>query len=324
MTDTALDDPYTELRHARTARRAARARAVACGLGVLLAGYLAVVFATGGPTLLSVLLTGLYLGLTAGHGYRVETRYRAEKRLYHHHPWRPADAAVVRTSATGDTCLIEVTLDRRPSWLRVTHTGRDLRAVVHRTGRIWLCGPDRRGRAIVAVDGLSAGVLALACPGPPERIELARGRATRLVPLGLGLVWLGLFGWWLATLAMRGSALGWIAGAVPLALLVWRAVLLRRRVTARRPPAAPVRGWTAAPVELDTWTPEGATAGPARGTLRLPGGVRVPVELPAASVDLVASIQAGGKLWLAAPPAPGRTLTAGVPGYRLRTTARIG
>jgi hypothetical protein len=61
-----------------------------------------------------------------------------------------------------------------------------------------------------------------------------------------------------------------------------------------------------------------------RGTGTLPNGTTVPVQVPDTQMDMVASISATGKLWVADPPTPSSKSITGLPGSPARSHVWFG
>jgi hypothetical protein len=214
--------------------------------------------------------------------------------------------------------------------------------------RIWMLGPDPRGRVFLVLRGSvtgwmgrirpepAAGSTALAgrnrqpvAPKHDEVLSACMRRTWRRLVIGSAVL-LVLFGsllWIYVANPVGGDAPapgvvgGMVGGAVALAVLIVRvAVLTFGMARAVRAP-----NWTELSIVLD----EGirTTASPLAGTsgrTLLPDGREVAVKLQKVNINLLANVRDTGRLWVLGSPEAGRSAKIGLPGYPLLGTAKLG
>ncbi|HEX3786886.1 MAG TPA: hypothetical protein VHW44_03425 [Pseudonocardiaceae bacterium] len=269
------------------------------------------------------------------------TRAVAES-VYPRYPWH----AVAATMVSDRPFVAAVQLGPDRVHLSLRRAQPVTRQVVLRSGRLWLCGPDERGRVMARVDGLSFGVPARILDQPPADATppvlteptgprpldepMLAGLLRRQLRLGL-VRYLGpAIVLALGVASVVVSPVYAAVGPIFLVLAVVYAVLAGLAVTrfqgilrqsSRLLADAP--GWTPVLARLDSWQAAGRVIGPARGQVWLPDGSTATVSVPRAGIDLVANIQASGTLWVAGPPTRGSTMAVGLPGYPLLGLATI-
>jgi len=245
-------------------------------------------------------------------------------RLLRAQTWRPIPAKVARVGKrwwNSDVRLDDGTV------LRVTRLSAAHHALIARTGRVWVVGPDESGWASLRVDGSRIAF-------PARRIRRAAGSepavagdvtvlaAAYLRTRSLGVVW--AFGWVVAITA-AWIALGGTWGALgALTVAVVGIFAARDKLLDRRLPAF-VAGaeWTPFEVTLKPWGPGQGGHSDAAGRVWFDDGQSSPLRLPNASLDLLASAHEAGTLWFSELPEPGKTLAVGFPGYPLLAVAKI-
>jgi hypothetical protein len=268
-----------------------------------------------------------------------EPQRRRGKALFQRYAWRGVPATLIADKP----CLVRIVLDEQELTLRLRRMNWMSKQRLLRTGTLWICGPDERGRALVRGAGSAGEALAdvttkapkgvppiLVHPsGPrpaddPALIWYERGYRRGLLIVMAILVLLGGVG---AGLLSRSSdenltrnLIAALAPVVTVFILVTYSAIVRYRQFRR---FAAATHWQAVPVSLDTWT--GSNLGVRTGTGRiiLPGGWRCYVEFPRLPLDLAANLRTTGVLWLAGDAAPGQTVPIGLPGYPLRGVVKI-
>lgn len=338
----AIDDPDTAL------LQQIRTRFLRGRLGSLLLTAAMIALAVVNRDLVSSACAGLMVLLvlptTVYLLWLYEPQRRRGKVLLNRYSWRGARATLVAARP----CLVRVVLDDdRELTLRLQRLNWVGRQRLLRTGALWICGPDERGRALVRGAGSVGEVVAdiadltdaapkgvppvLVHPsGPrpaddPALIWYERGyRRGLLIVVAI----LMLLGGVVAGVqsrsdddALNQSLIGALVPiGIALGLLGYGAIA--RYVRVRRFAAA--THWQAVPVSLDTWEAQRAL-GVRTGTGRiiLPGGWRCYVEFPRLPLDLAANLRATGVLWLAGDATPGQTVPIGLPGFPLRGIVKI-
>ena len=336
----AIDEPYTQLWFDLVIRSNNRIRNIAAGCGVLALLFLGLAYAAPDDFDTTMAAGLIPAAVLIGGAWLYNSRWRRiAGAVYPKLPWRAAEAKVLRASP----CLIEAKAENGdPVYLRVPRARLVFRQIVARSGRVWLCGPDERGRVMVRVDGISAGVVAKVRKSPPRSttpvtpVEPATARPidepvlawlvrrqNRAFVISVVLsILLAVTG--AIVLAQTGGGNGF--GLIPLIYgLAMLALLVSGRRRVRQAPdlVARVSGWTPVPVRLDAWAANGRVIGPARGAIWLPDGSAVLLSVPRASIDLVANVQASHTLWIAGEPARDSVVAVGVPGYPILGLARL-
>jgi hypothetical protein len=334
----AIDDPDTAL------LQQIRTRFLNGRLGSLVLTAVMVAFAVLNRQLVSTVCAGLVVILvlpaTVYTLWLYEPQRRRGKALLSRYGWRGARATLVGNKPP----TVRIVLDDRELTLRLRRLNWGAKQRLLRTGTLWICGPDERGRSLVRGAGSVGETVAevtnaapkgvppvLAQPsGPrpaddPALIWYERGYRRGLLIVVAVLVLLGGIG---AGLLSRSDddvlTRNLIGSLVPigiaLSLVTYSAIA--RYGQFRRFAAATY--WQAVPVSLDTWVAE-RSLGVRTGTGRiiLPGGWRCYVEFPRLPLDLAANLRATGVLWLAGDAAPGQTVPIGLPGFALRGVVKI-
>jgi hypothetical protein len=351
-TGAAIDDEWTAIRDRKSTTGFAARTATLLVLGAMALGLLLLAALRRGPLAAQLDLTmGLLIGVWVvqfGASWRHRLRaWRTRRSVLRRYPWRETPARLVRGNPRHPSPLV---VDAAGVLLRFAGMQWWGQLVIMRTGRIWLCGPDHRGRALVRLDGslahatvrvvdrLPAGAtsptgLAAHGPRPTDEPQLAGNRRhyARRIPPGLGLP-LSQFaiGVVLAGVAVQARASSLVALGAFLALSQVRTLTRRVWSFCRSRPTmrlmARADRWTPLPGRVRTrgWRWRFAESGAARGELWLPDGSCVPIRLPWVSDDVVADIQASGTMYLAGEPTPGGRTVVGVPGYGYFSLVRIG
>lgn len=336
----AIDDPYTRIWFdylVRAGRRNITSAAVLLVVGVVFlvpTAYQPTFYDQVMLWLLGFLFLFTVVVAVINNGVR-----RLSESAFRRYPWHAVAATVVGARP----CVLAVHLgpSDEPVYVRVPRARIGLYQVALRSGRVWLCGPDERGRVMVRVDGLSLG-------GPGKVIERPKADMTppaRLEATGARPADEPLLAWALrrrarAQIRMVGSlAVLLVAGVVVLVVgfsqsdtsaltfgvfsviyVVLMVALVLRGQRSNGPVLKLIRAaesWTPLVVRMDSWEPQQRVFGPARGEVWLPDGSSAPVVLPRAGVDLIANIQASRTLWVAGQPRRGAVMAVGVPGYPL-------
>jgi hypothetical protein len=265
------------------------------------------------------------------------------------HGWRPVTAKVVRggPDRTQGACVLLAAVGDQPAHLRAPALLWPVQRVVLATGRIWLCGPDARGRAMLRADGLCGGPIpatvvrrlpagqAPAVPGwtgcrpaddpqvgwlvgvGRQRLRLLRSVVVLLVVVGGAALIPG------DPLAEPMVGVVLLLASVGLAGVLVAASRRQRLLAAL---AGAATAWTPLPARLVSWTPRRGMSGPADAVLSTVGAepAELSVRLPAASATLVANLAASGTLWLLGDPLPGGPVAVGLPGYPVLELAELG
>lgn len=337
----AYDDPNTALLHEV---RGALLRRSLFGLLplVVLGGFLLLSIVR--HEIAGILFAGILLALLlVSQAYALWLhlpQLRRGKALLFQFAWRPAPATLL----SDKPCLARITLDQRQLTLRLRRLNWTGRQALLRTGGLWICGPDARGRALVRVagsvgqgiaevtDATPTGVPPVLVhpsgprPGDDPGLSYARRLFNRTM-LVLVVIFALLDGLVAGFLSKAGFAdadpglAGWlIVQTLLLVLMCWSWFTGMRQF--RRYANAPY--WQPVPVSLDTW--DAATNVAVRtgtGRIILPNGWRGYVEFPRLPLDLAANLRATGVLWLAGDAAPGQTVPIGLPGFPLRGVVKI-
>lgn len=241
-------------------------------------------------------------------------------------PWRPVTARVVRAGRPTFTSVVECDGD---TLLRVSNLTAAHHALIARTARVWVVGPDDKGWASVRVDGshvvfparqVSASRRTSAVEaGDVTALTAARMRVRSSFFLRCSLavvLWL---------IAMGVSGAPWLSmvgiTAVPVYLLVrqGQAAFIDRRL----PMLVADADWRELPVSMNPWFWREDGTSTAEGIVRLPDGRTLAARMPNATVDLLGTIYERGTVWFSAVPESGKTVAVGFPGYPLLAVATI-
>ncbi|MDQ0379840.1 hypothetical protein [Amycolatopsis thermophila] len=315
----ALDCDSTGLHFTRLAQRGAVSRRWLVRAGFLLVAQLFVTPWPEGPLTAAAGLT-LGLGWTGARWWRYGRWARAVEPLLRC-SWRevPATLHGRRVRAGGDVFA-----------LRGVPT--EVRAVVARTGRVWLAGPGERGFAAVRIAGSGA-------PWPAVR-RVRAGARTPARPIDHVRRYRRAWRWWSIAVAGLVAALAavivatvrnpaWTAADVVGAILLHLLVLvplgkaLARQADARWILRWHQRPWTrlhAAVAECD-WT--GRRRAPVHGWAVLPGGEPAVFRIDDCPLDLYTDIFFRRSLWLRGEPGEGE-FVVGMPDFPVLTRASIG
>ncbi|MBP2475643.1 hypothetical protein JOF53_004515 [Crossiella equi] len=332
----AARDPHTAAAVAQLQQVIYLLPVVTAGLLVLVyLGWLSLVTGLVGAAVLLALF-GLYL-----------PRLLATRKLVSAHTWRPVAATVLGSGG------LKFTADADGRTFAITEVlGRFGHRVVARTGRLWLLGPLPSGHVLVRVDGVTAalpgksvatpsrlGPVAQDAPGPAGTAAedgLVRAWARQCVRQARLRIWVGPLVYvllapplltfvvppWQDVRALVIFLFGLVVGLV--FALVRTGVLHRRFAHYVRLPELLAAGpWQQALVTIGPWQGKGLGLGDADGMLHVPTA-NVPVHLPQAGRDLVANIQATGRVWFVGELRPGAVLALGYPGFPVLGVAVCG
>ena len=340
----AIDDPNTALLEQIRLRSLRRGYVPALALVIL--GGAAYLDATAhdlpGLVYLGILIALVLTSAVLNWWTHLPQRRRG-KLLLGRYGWRPVPARILADRP----CLVRVALEGAEPVLRVRRLNWIGKQVVLRTGELWICGPDERGRALVRVAGsVGQGIADVtdARPGgappvpvhpggprPGEDPGLIRSQryyhramvitvAIMVLLIGIGVGFLSQYG--VADVgALDPVLVGWLfLGPVLLVLILWG--YARTSKSMRRAAQAPY--WQPVQVSLDTWDePAFAAVRTGTGRVILPGGWRAYADFPRLSLDLAANLRATGVLWMIGDPVPGTLVPIGLPGYPLRGYVKI-
>ncbi|WP_156756366.1 hypothetical protein [Actinokineospora pegani] len=252
-------------------------------------------------------------------------------------PWRSLPARVLRARSRHWASVVEVTEDGVATAVRVTALTRAHQAVIARTGRVWVVGPDKAGWAAVRVDGAHEALPARALNRVPASasadaggggdVALATARDQRAdVLFAVALVLAGYVFVVLAMFTLDGqvgkamlAAVGGLTGVV----LCLAPVLWHTRRNVRLPQLVAGAEWTRVEVGLAPWKARADGTARVVATVRLAGGGTRTLRLASASVELLGTIWDTGEAWLSAEPVPGVLLAVGHPGYPPVSVARV-
>jgi hypothetical protein len=298
VTAPALEDDFTAQLFAVTVRRA---RVVALYWAVFLVWAAALCL---GFAAVALPASQLFLPLILAGFWRVDTRIEPSamewrpipRQLLAEQPWRETPALVLNARGT-------VLVLPEGEYVRVRGLPQAVREVVVRTRRVWLVGPDTRGRLVVRVDGLYM-------PWPARRI--APQRATAALPTGesIAAMWVRFHRAPVrAVFALMGVATLFRVVATAIPPWQWWDVLITVayvvviglswswfRYFARLRPTGP---WVRADAEIQSW--QARRNGLADGTiaLRFADGRLFTAQLDKAPVDLFANVAHDKILWVA-------------------------
>ncbi|GAA3011630.1 hypothetical protein [Actinokineospora diospyrosa] len=333
LTRSALSDPTTATLHAL--RRALDWRKVLPLVNVVLA---AVVAWYGNHALGSTAVTGLLLVLGAVslaqgvYALRVRQISLRNVGMLREQPWTSVDIQVLR----GTTGITDLRVEGATTALRVFSLTAAHRAVLRRTGRAWLVGPDAEGVAAIRVEGsheawparvLSTVPAQRPVPAPDKVEPTARAAAVRSKRITMALVFLPVFllyALYTATMFGGFELLLFLIGLTPALLVGLLLVAIRHRLADRRLPAL-VRagGWVQVEATVHSRAQRADATAEAHITLRRADGSAVAVVSRNAPVDLLGAITDTGVVWVAGTVETGQTIALGFPGYPLVAAAKV-
>jgi hypothetical protein len=339
----AIDDPNTALlEQIRT--RLIRRQFVPVGLLLLLGALDYLSFSEGDftePVFLGIVIVVLLASLTANCWLYLPLQRRG-KALLSRFGWRPVPVTIL----SDKPCQVRVTLEGTEVTLRLRRFYWVAKQAMLRTGTLWICGPDERGRALARVAGSVGSGMAdvieavptgtppvLARPSTPRpgddpalsyhrrvynRVMLTQiAVLVLLVGAGVGIVTRAQ-----GSLDNTSPAVFGGAAALLVALSVAALGYAKGRKMFQQVADAPY--WQPVPVSLDVWDePANRSLRTGAGRVILPNGYHAYVDFPRLSFDLAANMRATGVLWLAGYGAPGETVPIGLPGYALRGVAKF-
>ncbi|GAB3003918.1 hypothetical protein LWP59_27960 [Amycolatopsis acidiphila] len=296
-TGVAFDDEYSRLRwNAGSALLTRR-----LGYGVLLAvAFCLLVVVAGALHDRHVLAVGVLVGLALAGFVRQMLRAAAGRRvvwrLCSRLPWREVPAEVFRAGREG---VVSVSLDGRT--VQFDLRLRNGAASIGEQGRVWLCGPDERGRVLIRVAGATGGHRARTRREPLAEPVVSRrsGGGTAPVVLAVALLCLAVGAAALVPGWRRNSLVAMVTGDVLVfvGLVLLFAVVRFAMLRASRKLANAPRQ-TCSTFRLLSWSPGRLLRGPLTGELELPGGTWR-IEARKAPLDLVANVRAGATVWVA-------------------------
>ncbi|WP_424185026.1 hypothetical protein ACOBQX_24480 [Actinokineospora sp. G85] len=251
-------------------------------------------------------------------------------------PWRARPARLLRARSRHWASVVEVTEGGVATAVRVTALTRAHQAVIARTGRVWVVGPDRAGWAAVRVDGAHEALPARALNRLPGGggvgvdagdVAMATARDQRAdVLFAVALV---LAGYVLVVLAMFtldgqvGKAMLAAVGGLTGVVLCLAPVLWHTRRNLRLPGLVAGAEWSRVEISLAPWKARADGTAKVVATARLAdGGVRT-LRFASASVELLGTIWDTGEAWVSAEPVPGGYVAVGHPGYPPVSLARV-
>ena len=337
----AIDDPNTAL--LQDVRRAVLRRSLASLITLAILGALLGLVVADHQIVGAVglgIVVALLLGLLAFAQWLHQPQLRRGKALLSRYPWRAAPARLLADKP----CLARITLDEGDLTLRLRRLNRIGEQTLLRTGTLWICGPDERGRALVRVAGSAGQALADVTdatptglppapirpsgprPGDDPALIWARRTSNRTMLIIVAVCVL-LDGLAIGYLTKTGfdypnaHTIGLAVGLTLLVVLMCRGWFSTARQF-RRYDAAPY--WQPVQVSLDTWDAASNVAvRTGTGRIILPNGWRGYVEFPRLQLDLAANLRATGVLWVAGDAVPGQTVPIGLPGFPLRGVVKI-
>lgn len=206
--------------------------------------------------------------------------------------------------------------------------------------KAWVLGPDKRGSVVVVVPGMLTGWTAKVARepapgsrpsyvtrvfGPPREDPVVRAywqytqKLTAVMMVVYVLVLAGMVG--------ASTIVSWPMSLPPLALTGFAAVvivvaLIKTLVWGR---SAYATGWTELDATLDAPIKHSGTAiASGTGRVTLADGRVVRVKFAMANVNLLANIEATGRMWVFGEPKPGKAVRVGLPGYPLLSNVKLG
>ncbi len=265
---------------------------------------------------------------------RERKRFEHDSELLANAYWKPAAARVIHGAGLVTKLWVALGSDWVPvqvKWMTGMH-----RAVLRRTGRVWLVGPDERGLVLVRVEGshypFSGSVLTeVPAERPADKKEptdptvaAARNAAQSLTVLGMQLLGVLVF-----TLVVANSGdefdLPVFVGVVGTGwgILFFRLYQAWRPGNLRQLPGLVAEAnWVRVGVVVDPFEPRRLGAATATATVRSDGDVSR-IVLPHAGVDLLGTMHETGVVWISGPFRGGGPVAVGYPGYPLVAAARV-
>jgi hypothetical protein len=224
----------------------------------------------------------------------------ATKALLAGHPWRETPVRVLNARGT-------ILYLYSGEYIRVRRLPPLVRELVVRTGRVWLVGPDAKGRLAVRVDGLYTVWPAQRIPPRPGTAALAVNEPIAAMGTRLAMERLRpAFGFFLALIALYtvmavfGTIFDgewwWFLYVVVYVVIVlgfWSSYRALKRLS-------PTGPWVRATASEPTW--QVRWNGTATGTVVLdfPDGRRFAAHIDRAPLDLFVNVQREKALWMAA------------------------
>ncbi|MDQ0378047.1 hypothetical protein [Amycolatopsis thermophila] len=219
-----------------------------------------------------------------------------------------------------------------PRWARA-RMPRSKQLVLARERRVFMLGPDRRGRLVLAAPGSIAGHFGRVRPTPaagsgepPAGTTVSAaflGESQRRAALTIALAPVaGALVWVIAEMFPGGSPVGGAigGGAAYLAFAIVRLVHVRRLARAAR-----TGDWTELGATLDTpITPGSPGTGHATGRVTMPDGTVVHARFGRQPLDLLVNVRATGRLWVLGTPERGTAVVAGLPDHPVLGPVRLG
>ncbi|MEV4317259.1 hypothetical protein [Actinocrispum sp. NPDC049592] len=232
---------------------------------------------------------------------------------------------------------VVLSLDGGQSRVRVGSVHPTVRAVIARTGEVWLAGPDERGIAFVFANGLPVPLHAkVITEAPAPRTPEPPPPASMLVaddalPLAYARRLAAIQGAQLAALLVfAAAAITWggpthslrIAYGVFIGLIVISG-FVRLAPTLRLPALFKDGRWQSFQARTNTWTGDPKPTGALGVTITLPDGTELPAVIKIAPAELVANIVETGLIWINGTPMLEDTRAVGLPGHPIAAAAKF-
>ncbi|MDQ0378046.1 hypothetical protein [Amycolatopsis thermophila] len=292
------------------------------------------------PDVVSFSLVGVLGVVTLLVLWALVFRLRPARKLLHY-------PAVLLTPGQGQLLVkgstVSVALPGpEPRWV-VVRLPRSKRILLAGTRRMYLIGPDPRGRVMVALPGGITGRFGRVRPAPatgsaepvvpsrhlvpaaqdPVVTAFMREVWARAVAIVVVLVVVAAGVWAVGSTAFDGHATG-----TPMTVLAVVYVVLALTIPLRTAGlAAAVRSqhWQELYAELYTAIEPGATggSGKAEGRVLLADG-EAKVRFTRQPLDLLVNIRASGRLWVLGTPQRGKRVVVGLPGYPVLGLVKLG
>jgi hypothetical protein len=245
--------------------------------------------------------------------------------------WRPVAARVVRAGRSWWTSLIEYDDGGTTTVLRVTKLTAAHHALIARTGRVWIVGPDKSGWVSVRVDGSRVAFAARRVRSRSRHVPMVA--AADVTALAAGRlrsrafdpfrVLAGVIGLWAVPVALGGIWTGFF-GAVLVTAFTTAASAKYTLIDRHLPALVAQADWVLCDVMLRSWEARRDGAAMGTGKVWLDDDVTLEVTMPNASVDLLAVASETDLLWFSQLPEAGKIVAVGYPGYPVVAVAKIG
>lgn len=294
---------------------------------------LAVLFRLTGPAVWTV--TAVFTALAALSVWTLACRTRPLGRLLRM-------PAVVLTPGPGHLLVSGRTVSialpgPQPRWV-VARMPRSKRLLLARERRVFMLGPDARGRLVLRVPGSIIGqfgrVRTAPAPGSrapdevaPDAVVIAFVRELRLRAALVSTAFLvaGAFVWVLTEAGAEAFGFPRPNGVTAVVCVAYALLGVARPLQVRSiARAARTQPWTELGVTLDTPVEPHATGtGNTMGRATLPDGRVARVRFGRQPLDLLVNVRETQRLWVLGAPERGRKLAAGVPGHPVLGQVRL-